>query len=145
MWKTPHTQILNKIEKLPSHSILVSLDVISLYTDIPNTEGVKSCFQYLVKYRKRPCTPSNTSLALLLHLVLRLDNFQFNGKHYLQVGGTADKSGPLTSQNIHGYLWKQTSLHLWHTTIHVGEILRWHILHQDPQKTITRGLNKSSK
>ena len=33
--------------------------------------------------------PSNTSILHLLKMVLELNNFQFNGKHYLQVGGTA--------------------------------------------------------
>ena len=46
-------------------------------------------------WKHRPWTevligePSNQSILSLLQMVLEFNNFQFNGKHYLQVGGTA--------------------------------------------------------
>ena len=36
-----------------------------------------------------PGQPTNTSLLTLLKMVLELNNFQFNGQNYLQIGGTA--------------------------------------------------------
>ena len=86
---TDFIQKINSLGDLPDNSILVSMDVTSLYTNIPNTKGVRGAFMYMQKHRKYPRIPSNTSLAHLLYLVLRSNNFQFNGKNYLQVGGTA--------------------------------------------------------
>ena len=36
------TEKLNRIEEVPEDSLLVSLDVKSLYTNIPNNEGIKA-------------------------------------------------------------------------------------------------------
>ncbi len=47
---------------------------------------------YWLCYRNvRPSAkhPTNESLAKLLDLILKLNNFQFNGENFLQVGGTA--------------------------------------------------------
>ena len=71
-------------------SILGTLDVTSLYTNILNAEGCHSIYRLL----HRVCTPgpkelSNTSICKLLWLVLTKNNFQFNSKHYLQISGTA--------------------------------------------------------
>ncbi len=40
-------------------------------------------------HRPHGVTPFNPSISDLLELVLKLNNFEFNGEHYLQVGGTA--------------------------------------------------------
>jgi len=74
---------------LPENSLLVTLDVGSLYTNIPNEEGISACKTVLERYRAGETTPSNKSLVELLRLVLYKNNFEFNEKHYLQVGGTA--------------------------------------------------------
>ena len=67
----------------------MSLDVSSLYTNIPNKEGVEASHQALLSERGLVNNPSNLSLAELLWLVLTLNNFKFDGKNYLQIGGTA--------------------------------------------------------
>ena len=36
------TEKLNRIEEVPEDSLLVSLDVKYLYTNIPNNEGIKA-------------------------------------------------------------------------------------------------------
>ena len=75
--------------KLPENSILATLDVTSLYTNIPNNEGIEAAAKFL--YRNRPATenPTNSSICKLLELVLTTNNFEFDDKEYLQVGGTA--------------------------------------------------------
>ena len=75
--------------RLPNNAILASLDVTSLYTNIPNTEGINATASYLSKYRSADENPTNSSLCKLLELVLTTNNFCFDNKEYLQIGGTA--------------------------------------------------------
>ena len=83
------TDFIYKIENLsvPDNSILVTFDVVSLYTNIPNREGVRSVAKRLMEYPP-PYAPPRVVIQLLKE-VLSKNNFEFNGKHYLQVGGTA--------------------------------------------------------
>ena len=81
--------ILNNLLKLPEGTISATLDVSNLYTNIPNNEGIQACETMLDQERPNSRTPLNTSLINLLKLVLHKNNFDFNEKHYLQVGGTA--------------------------------------------------------
>ena len=78
---------------LPPQTLLCTLDVTSLYTNIPNEEGRRAMASWLSKFRPQRLVPnnqpSNTTLLSLLRMVLEMNNFQFNGKNYLQVGGTA--------------------------------------------------------
>jgi len=87
---TDFIQKLRAIGPLPPNSYLVTLDVTSLYTNIPNTEGLEAAWRLLEKYRPQPnVKPKNTTLIELLEMVLTMNNFTFNGDHYIQVGGTA--------------------------------------------------------
>ena len=61
----------------------------SLYTNIPHIEGIRAVIRFLEKHRPHGVTPFNPSITDLLELVLTLNNFEFNGNHYIQVGGTA--------------------------------------------------------
>jgi hypothetical protein len=71
----------------PNELILVTMDVTSLYTNIPNHEGIVSVIKMLEPtYNRRV---SLHSLSKLLTAVLHLNNFNFNENNYLQVGGTA--------------------------------------------------------
>ena len=66
---------------------MVTLDVSSLYTNIPNHEGILAVAAHLRRDRtKDPITPY---LLNLLALVLHSTNFMFNDQNYLQTGGTA--------------------------------------------------------
>ena len=80
--------ILNDIEP-KGDIILCTLDVTSLYTNIPNDEGIIAVKQSLNRSRHHLENPTNVSICELLNLVLSCNNFQFDNKHYLQVGGTA--------------------------------------------------------
>ena len=80
--------ILNQVN--PSGDIILcTLDVTSLYTNIPNDEGINAVRQSLSKSRDYTQNPTNNSICELLSLVLKCNNFQFDNKHYLQIGGTA--------------------------------------------------------
>ena len=88
------TDFIQKLENLPKLSenvILCTLDVSSLYTNIPNVEGRVAVARFLRRYRvkgKGP-EPSNTSICQMLNMILTMNNFKFGGEDYLQTAGTA--------------------------------------------------------
>ena len=87
-------KVLNDVQgHLPPNTLLCTLDVSSLYTNIPNEEGRRAMAHWLSKFRPHKLIPNNqptnTTLLTLLKMVLEMNNFQFNGENYLQVGGTA--------------------------------------------------------
>ena len=62
------------------------MDVKSLYTNIPNQEGIQAVKSVLEKSNKSSLTSLITSL---LGLILTLNNFQFNDNNYLQINGAS--------------------------------------------------------
>jgi hypothetical protein len=83
------TDYLNKTPSsgLPDHTLLVTMDVTSLYTNIPHDEGIEACKE--VWNQRVSQHLSTESLLQLLEHVLKFNNFMFNGEHYLQISGTA--------------------------------------------------------
>eukprot|EP00105_Crassostrea_gigas_P005310 XP_011418863.1 PREDICTED: uncharacterized protein LOC105322042 [Crassostrea gigas] len=83
------TDYLNKTPSsgLPDHTLFVTMDVTSLYTNIPHDEGIEACRE--VWDSRAIQQPSTESLLKLLEHVLKLNNFMFNGEHYIQISGTA--------------------------------------------------------
>ena len=83
---------LNKINEISknnsfsSETILVTLDVASLYTNIDHEEGAKACFKKL-QTRKYKSISSGTLKDLIL-LVLRSNVFRFGLSFYKQIKGT---------------------------------------------------------
>ena len=71
----------------PQGALLVTLDLSSLYTYIPNHEGILAVAVQLRKYRTKD--PITSYIQQLLKLVLHSMNFNFNEEQYLQIGGTA--------------------------------------------------------
>ena len=65
------------------------MDVTSLYTNIPQNEGLEIvCKEYENFYKDNP--PVSTHyLREMLRLILKEKSFQFNGKQYLQTLVTA--------------------------------------------------------
>lgn len=85
------TDFINFIErtKVPENAIVVSMDVTSRYTNIPQEEGIDTvCKAYKTFYTKDTPIPTH-SLRELLRLILQENSFQFNGRDYLQTHGTA--------------------------------------------------------
>ena len=84
------TGFLNKLcnlGNLPNNAILVTLDVSSLYTNIPHNQGIDACRHFL-DTRPNKHIPTET-ICDLLRLILPMNNFTFNQQHYLQIHGTA--------------------------------------------------------
>ena len=68
---------------------MVTWDVTSLYTNISHKLGMAAIKLILEENRELFEMPSNKSLLHLLELVLKCNNFQLDGKDYLQVGDIA--------------------------------------------------------
>ena len=85
------TDFINYLEKIkvPKNAILVSMDVTSLYTNIPQEEGIETvCRAYDMFYNNEPPVPTRL-INLALRLILQENSFQFMEGHYLQTHGTA--------------------------------------------------------
>ena len=80
---------INKINNfaVPPNSLLVTMDVNSLYINIPNNEEIASVKKKCDIYLKK--TISTKIITTFLALMLILNNFIFNSKFYLQVKGCA--------------------------------------------------------
>ena len=65
------------------------MDVTSLYTNIPQEEGIATvCNAYEQFHKNKPPIPTRF-LREMLRLILQENSFQFIGKNYLQTHGTA--------------------------------------------------------
>ena len=78
---------INAIEFVSDNSYLVSLDIKSLYTSIPNVEGIKTVRKSLGNHPKR--TMATKVITTFLALILKLNIFIFNSRNYLQTKGCA--------------------------------------------------------
>ena len=74
------TDFINFIERTKESTILVSMDATSLYTNIPQEEGITVvCKAYDSFHKKNPPIPTNY-LREMLRLILKENSFQFLGK-----------------------------------------------------------------
>jgi hypothetical protein len=86
---THFLQKLQEVGELPRGSMLVTMDVVALYPNIPHQGALDAVKNMLHKHRPGPVRPSNDTLVKLLSMVLTKNNFTFNGKHFLQLIGTS--------------------------------------------------------
>ena len=84
---TDFLQKLRELPVLPPESLLVTLDVSSLYTNILHDEGVNVCEEFL--NTRTDQSPPTKDLCQLIQLILESNAFIFNGAYYLQLQGTA--------------------------------------------------------
>ena len=73
-------------EEVTEEDILVTMDVRSLYTNIPNDEGNQAVRD---KLNSSPSKIPTRVITTFLFLILTLNNFIFNGINYLQTLGCA--------------------------------------------------------
>ena len=84
------TDFIHKIQslaQLPDDSLLVTLDVSSLYINTPHDEGIAACKAAL--YTRDVQDPPTSDLVLLISEILTKNNFVFGEENFLQVQGTA--------------------------------------------------------
>ena len=95
-------QKLNTVESIPDNSYLVSLDVKSLYTSIPNSECIKAVKKSLDNHpQQRVATKVITTFLIL---IVTLNNFIFNSRNYVQT-----KKAVLWEPSVHLH----TPIYLW--------------------------------
>ena len=86
------TQLINELNELSigPNTILVTIDVKSLYTCIPHHDGIEACKEALNSSMDgNPTRPDVSVLICLLEIVLRNNTFEFNDTFYKQLQGTA--------------------------------------------------------
>ena len=80
---------LDQLGPLPSNAILVTLDVSSLYTNIPHNEGIDACRHYLNTRDQSTSTVRTETPCDLIRMILTMNSFEFNNTFYMQTHGTA--------------------------------------------------------
>ena len=90
---TPHLlrmlNDMNKSRSLPENAILVTIDVVGLYPNIPQDEGMEAFRECIQDPNMRDQSMPTDFLMTLLRYVLSFNSFSFNGELYLQNWGTA--------------------------------------------------------
>jgi hypothetical protein len=86
---------------------LITMDVASLYTNIPHSDGIEAC-KKIWEYRSVKVPPTDC-LVTMLTMVLKKNNITFNGDHYLQINGTVmgTKMAPSYANTFMGKFEKQ--------------------------------------
>ncbi len=82
-------KLKNLPQQLPKDTILVTMDVRSLYTNIPNQEGIDAVKSYLEKRARPGDSKLSQIIANFLRLILTLNNFQFNDENFIQINGAS--------------------------------------------------------
>jgi hypothetical protein len=83
---TDYLQKMAALNPIPSHTTLITMDVTSLYSNIPHSDGIEACKE-IWEYRSVKVPPTDY-LVTMLTMVLKKNNFTFNGDHYLKINGT---------------------------------------------------------
>ena len=78
---------MNTGEPLPTNTIIATIDVVGLYTNIPVEEGLDAVKEALEERNDK--NVSTEFIIRLLELVLKNNLFQFNNQLFLQLIGTA--------------------------------------------------------
>lgn len=103
-------EFVNKLKSLsiPAQAFFFSIDINSLYTNIETELGLQAVAEAFQKHPD-PSRPDKAILELL-ELSLNRNDFEFNGKHYLQIHGTAmgKKFAPAFA-NLYMSLWEETA------------------------------------
>lgn len=97
-------------QEIDEDSILVSFDVVSLYTNIPHDLGLTAIEYWLDNYKNFIARPFSKEFILeAISIVLKENTFHFDGKFYRQIQGTAmgTKMAPTYATLVMGYLEKQ--------------------------------------
>ena len=73
---------------IEANALLVTLEVSSLYTNIPHNEGITACRHFLDTRERNSSTVRTETLCDLIRMILTINNFTFNDKNYLQIHST---------------------------------------------------------
>ena len=72
---------------IPTGAILVTLDVASLYTNVPHKDGIQACRDALDQRTEKPIPTER--LCDMICMILTMNTFEFNNEFYVQKHGAA--------------------------------------------------------
>ena len=81
--------IMNNRSTIPKGSLLATLDVKSLYTNIPQNEGIQYCLNALMRFYGQSLPLPINELKQMFEFVLKGNYFEFKDQIYLQIQGTS--------------------------------------------------------
>lgn len=122
------TDLINKISlvsELPDDTVLLTLDVTSLYTNIPHDGGLLALQSFLGR-RDSDAMPPNQFIVDLAAYVLKYNYFSFDNDFYLQVSGTSMGSifAPNYANLFMGFF-EQNCVFNPHVNIYQSKIMKW--------------------
>ena len=101
-------EIFRDFNFLGEDKLIFTMDISSLYTVIPNSEGLQAltCTCRYFFDQRTVTEPSSETLLRLAELVLTLNCFSFAGNYYKQINGVAmgTKMGPSYANLFVGYV-----------------------------------------
>lgn len=119
--------VLNALKEatVDSSTLLVALDVESLYTCIPHDKGLEATAHFLAKDEPMQ-NPPNAFILELLNLVLNKNYFCYDGRFFLQIQGTAMGTAAAPNYaNLTVGLWEQNAIHDSNTNPYHSKIKMW--------------------
>ncbi|XP_068756280.1 uncharacterized protein [Montipora capricornis] len=142
------THFINFIEKtkVPQNTILMSMDVTSLYTNIPQEEGITTvCKAYEKFHNYNPPIPSH-HLKEMLCLILKENSFQFYWKKLPPDPWNRNgyKNGSCICQHLHGRNRNKIDKPKQHKTSKVESLYLRHFLIVGFQHTGNKPVHKTS-
>ena len=100
---TDYLQTMAALNPLPPNTTLVIMDVTSLYTNIPHSDGIEAC-KDIRESRSVKVSPIDC-LVTMFTMVLKKNNFTFNGDQ--------KKICPFLAQGIYIYVGPFFMKHSW--------------------------------
>ena len=83
--------LIEKLQPLPTNALLVTVDITSLYTNIPHDDGISAVIDFIEKYKHR--LPTNCPLphlvCAILDFILKHSTFNFMDTHIHQILGSS--------------------------------------------------------
>ena len=67
-------------------TIMITMDVNSLYTNIPHTDGINACRSFHYRHTTDPALIND--IPILIYFIRTHSLFKFSNDHYLQIKGT---------------------------------------------------------
>ena len=98
--------LIEKLPPLPPNALLVTVDVTSLYTNIPHEEGIAAVIHFMEEYKHllpTNCPPPHI-VRIILDFILRHSTFKFMDTHIHQILGTTmgTRMAPLSASLFMG-------------------------------------------
>ena len=128
-------EIFRDFSFLDQNKLIFTMDITSLYTVIPNDEGLRALKHFFDQRTVKE--PSSETLLRLAELVLTLNCFSFGGNYYKQTNGVAmdTKMGPSYANLFvgfieHHFLVTTTASNLNSTAVIYWRLHRRHLLYQ---------------